>query len=290
MLHIPPTSLPTGATQLFPIVGFPVGHVRAPTVFNTLFAQARLDALCVPLGLPPECVLATCAGLLASPNVGGLLVTVPYKKTLVVLADELSERAQIAGAINALRRAADGRVHGDLLDGLGFVHGLRAAGHEPAGRRFLLLGAGGAGSAIAAGLGEAGAHQVHIYDAHAPLAQQLASHLAAQYPGTGFAALGAPRDPGAHFVVNATPLGMKAGDVLPFDVEDAAAAAVVCDIIMEPAQTRLMAAARARGLAVHGGRAMLDYQVPAYLDFFGLGDMAHKVRIGVDGPTLIKAS
>ena len=128
----------SGHTLSFPIVGHPVAHVRAPAVFNRLFAEAGLDCACVALDLPAETVQATCRALLASPSVGGMLVTVPYKKVLAGIADTLGDEARRTGAVNALRREADGRIHGDLLDGPGFVAGLRAAGCDPRGKRFLL--------------------------------------------------------------------------------------------------------------------------------------------------------
>jgi shikimate dehydrogenase len=121
-------SLPlSGRTLLFPVIGHPVRQVRAPAVFNALFAQAGIDALCVGLDLAPHAVVATCRALLQSPSVGGLLVTVPFKKTLAQAADRLGPAAGQVGAVNALRRAADGGIEGDLFDGLGFVRGMQAA-------------------------------------------------------------------------------------------------------------------------------------------------------------------
>ncbi len=276
----------SGRTRLFPIIGYPVSHVHAPSVFNTLFSEARVDALCIPLGLPPEAVAATCRGLLASDTVGGLLVTVPYKRQLAHLADELSDQARRAGAVNALRRDADGRIFGELFDGLGFVQGLRAAGHELRGKRILLLGAGGAGSAIASSLGDVGAAQVTMFDVSHGLAIQLATHLGAHFRETRFATSNSPQDAEAQFVINATPLGLKHSDPLPFEVQSARPGTVICDIIMEPSITPMMAAAAARGLQVHGGRMMLDHQASPYLEFFGFKDIGERVVVGPAGPML----
>lgn len=119
----------TGNTLLFPLVRHPIAQVRAPEVFDALFDKAGVDALCLGLDLPPQDVVAACRLLLASPNVGGMLVTVPYEKVLADAADRLGMAAAHVGAVNALRRCADGKIEGDLFDGHGFVRGLQAAGH-----------------------------------------------------------------------------------------------------------------------------------------------------------------
>jgi shikimate dehydrogenase len=268
------TPVLTGRTLLFPVVGHPAAQVRAPAVFNALFKRSGLDAVCFGLDLPPDRVVATVAGLLQSPNVGGVLVTVPYKKTLADLATRLGRAATATGAVNALRRAADGTIEGDLFDGLGFVRGLAAAGHPVAGRRVLLLGAGGAGSAIAAALAESGASLLAVHDPRLAAMDHLIARLQCAHPATLFRRQSLPQPEDFDIVVNASPLGLHALDPLPVDPQRIAAGTLVCDIIMEPETTPLLKAALARGLPVHRGRAMLDQQVPSYLAFFGLPALA----------------
>ena len=260
----------SGDTLLFPVVGHPAAQVRAPAVLNAIFARDGVDAVSFGLDLAPDQVEATCRGLLLSPNVGGILVTVPYKKLLCGIVDRLGPDAAIAGALNALRRARDGKLEGDLFDGVGFVRGLRAAGHEPAGRRVLLLGAGGAGAAIAAKLGDAGAAEVVLFDVTAQAADALAAKLRSHAPSTLYRTQARPDAAGCDIVINATPVGLRADDPLPIDPAAFAPGTLVCDIIMKPPTTALLHAAIARGLPVHRGAAMLDEQVPAYLAFFGI--------------------
>lgn len=276
----------SGRTRLFPVIGHPAAQVRAPVVFNALFAQAGIDAVSFGLDLAPDQVAATCAGLLASPNVGGLLVTVPYKKTLLAIAQRVGLDAQLVGAANALRRDADGAIVADLFDGTGFLAGLRAAGHEPKGRDVLLLGAGGAGSAIAASLAQAAVARLAIFDPRQQNVHALVAQLQPHCPRVRFEAQARADATGFPIVINASPLGLKPGDPLPIDVTPIAAGTLVCDIIMEPAETALLRAAQARGLPVHGGRAMLDHQLPAYLDFFGFADLAQRVQVDGDDVTL----
>jgi len=276
----------TGNTLLFPVVGHPIAQVRAPEVFNALFDKAGVDALCLGLDLPPQDVVAACRLLLASPNVGGMLVTVPYKKVLADTADRLGMAATHVGAVNALRRCADGKIEGNLFDGHGFVRGLRAAGHAVAETRVLLLGCGGAGSAIGAALADAGVGLLGVYDPVAAAVDTLLARLQLRFARTVFQRQTIPQATGFDIVVNASPLGLDDEDPLPMDPAGISPGTLVCDIIMEPATTRFLEAALTRGLRVHYGRHMLDQQVPSYLSFFGMQALADRVRITPDAVLL----
>lgn len=259
-----------GATRLFFVIGNPVAQVQAPGVINPLLVRAGIDARVVPLALPAEGLLDSCRTLLASAKVGGLLVTVPYKQAVLPLCDTLDKQARLAGAVNALRMGPDGRIAGELFDGLGFVRGMQAAGFDPAGSAVLLLGAGGAGSAIAVALAAAGVARLDIFDPGVGRSAALAASLRSHHPSCTFVAVGWP-DPQDHdIVVNATPLGMRADDPLPIDPGLLEPPTLVADIVMKPADTRLLQAARWRRCPTHAGRHMLDHQLPAYLRFFGL--------------------
>jgi shikimate dehydrogenase len=270
---LPPSNLVpvvNGRTLIFPVIGHPVAQVKAPMVLNALFLGAGVDALVVPLDLPPETVVETCRMLLASPSIGGLLVTVPYKRTLFELVDQPGEAAQLVGAVNALRRSAEGDILGDLFDGVGFLAGFRAAGHDPKGRRIMILGAGGAGSAIAAALKSANPGWIGIFDPDFAQASRLAGLLRSASASLPIEPLRSTSGVSCDVVINATPLGMKVSDALPVDPATFAADTLVVDVIMEPATTALLRRAAVRGLPTHPGRPMLDHQLPAYLDFFQL--------------------
>jgi shikimate dehydrogenase len=276
----------SGSSVLFPVVGHPVAQVRAPAVFNALFAQAGIDAVAFGLDLPADSVAAGCRALLASPSVGGILVTVPHKKVLCPLADRLGADAQLAGSLNALRRGPAGSIEGDLFDGTGFVRGLQAAGHRVGGRRVLVLGAGGAGAAIAAKLGQEGAAVVALHDPVPGSAEALASRLQPRLPATRLVIQPHADPDGFDTVVNASPLGLRPDDPLPIDPARLAAGTLVCDVIMQPATTRLIQEVLAIGLPVHRGRAMLDHQVAAYLSFFGYPELAARVHVTDQGLAL----
>src|SRR5690348_4025016 len=139
----------TGETRLFVIIGHPVAQVKAPMAFNPLFRKKGRNAAMVPIDVAPDQLDAAIAGLKKIANLDGIVVTVPHKTRMAQLVDAVLPTGRMVGAINAARRERDGRWTGDMFDGRGSVHGLRAAGIEPRGRKILVVGAGGAGSAVA---------------------------------------------------------------------------------------------------------------------------------------------
>jgi shikimate dehydrogenase len=267
MTDIPPIS---GTTRLYVVLGDPVTQVQSPALLNPLFAELGIDAVLVPVHARPADLERIVGGLRRVGNIDGIFVTVPHKAAVVALADRCGPMVEIAGSANALRREADGSWYAENFDGLGFVAGLVGAGHDPRGRRVTLVGAGGAGSAIAAALLAAGADRLSACDPDAQRLTGLRSRLDAHWPGRTVTSV-RPHLDGADIVVNATPLGLHSDDPLPFRPDLLAAGSVVADIIMAPRETRLLREAAALGHSVHYGIHMLAGQVDSYRAFFGLG-------------------
>src|SRR3954468_686829 len=138
-----------GSTRLFAIIGDPIAQVKSPQALNPRFAAAGLNAVLIPVNVKPENFDTTVKGLMAVGNLDGIIITVPYKNRIVPLLDHVLPMAAKVGAANAMRRDADGRWSGDMFDGAGLVASLRKAAVGLEGRRILLIGAGGAGSAVA---------------------------------------------------------------------------------------------------------------------------------------------
>jgi shikimate dehydrogenase len=138
-----------GATRLFVIIGDPIVQAKSPSVYSQLFADRGIPAVMLPLHVHPQGMDQLGPLLESIQNLDGILVTAPYKSSLLALCGSLGPAAQCVGAVNALRRKPGGGWHGDLFDGAGFVAGARQRGIELRGRRVLQFGAGGAGSAIA---------------------------------------------------------------------------------------------------------------------------------------------
>jgi shikimate dehydrogenase len=258
----------TGATRVFCIVGDPVAPLRSPVFFNSLFRKQGVDAVFVALQIGLADAEIGFAGLRAMRNIAGMVVTMPLKQRLLPLLDEALPGARQCGAVNTIRREADGRLVGDMFDGKGGVLGLRWNGHEPRGKSVLLVGAGGAGSALAFALAEAGVASLTMADLDARRAADIAERVRAVHPGC--AAKAGVADPRGHaIVVNATPLGMKPGDKLPIDPDLLAPGTVVFDIITNPDPSPLMTAAQARGCPAIGGRNLYEGQAVYAARFLG---------------------
>ncbi|WP_289151039.1 shikimate dehydrogenase [uncultured Salipiger sp.] len=252
----------TGHTRLYGILADPVAQVKTPQVMAEVFARHGVDGVLVPMQVAPDGLRQVVDGLRRMKNFGGFIATMPHKPAMLGLCDVIEGDGARIGAVNCVRREDDGRMVGAMLDGIGFVTGLRQAGIDPSGRRILLAGAGGAASAIAFALAEAGAEALTILNRTAEKAEDLAARVAAAYPSCATRGTGTAGDVGSYnLIANATSAGLRAGDPLPLPVEALHAGQVVAEAIMEPAETRLLAEARARGATVHPGLPMLRCQI-----------------------------
>jgi shikimate dehydrogenase len=243
-----------GATRLYPIIGDPIAQVKSPAGVSETLQAAGLNALVVPMHVKADAFAASMRSLQATGNVDGVIITVPHKFAAAAACRTLSPRAQFLGAANTIRKNTDGSWHGDMFDGLGYVSALRKNGCEPMGKRVLLVGAGGAGSAIAHALLEAGVSELAIHDPDELRRSSLIDRLARLKLATVVAGGRDPRGYGV--VINATPVGMAADDPTPIDVDGLNAMMFVGDVITAPAVTPLLIAARALGCGTQTGADM----------------------------------
>jgi shikimate dehydrogenase len=258
----------TGATRLYVILGDPIAKVRSPEAYNAAFARHGIDAVLLPFETAPADLAATVGGLQRVRNLDGLIFTMPHKAAAVALVDEASEVARLVGAINVARRAASGRWQGEMFDGAGFVGGMRRHGHDPRGRRAALLGAGGAGRAIAFALAAGGVAALSVHDLDAQKAARLAGDLGRAHPSMAVRSA-APQPGELDLLVNATPVGMRPDDPLPWPVDGLRPGTIVGDVTTKPEITPFLAAARERGCAVLSGRDMVEGQLAVTFRFFG---------------------
>jgi len=256
----------SGRTRLFGIVGHPIEQVRSPEMFTAEFRRRALDAILVPLHVLPDDFDALLPQLLRLPNLDGLIFTIPYKPRACALADRLGEQARIVGAINALGRRVGG-WDGDIFDGIGCVEAFRLRGISLTGRRALLLGAGGAGSAIAVALASERPASLRVYDVDATRAETLAATIARAFPGVAVSA-GPPQIAGIDILLNATPVGMLDDARLPIAITALPPAMIVFDAIVKPETTPLLALAERCGCTTVRGREMMHGQIARIVDFF----------------------
>jgi shikimate dehydrogenase len=243
----------TGHTTVAGIIGEPVTHSRSPAIHNAAFAALGLDWVYVAFPVQPGQVRAALDGLRALGVAGGN-VTMPHKAEAAEACDDLEGPAAALGVVNTVR-VRDGRVVGDSTDGAGFVDAAREAGVDLDDTRILILGAGGTARAIAHALRVRAPIQVW---ARRPEAATAVAELA------GGATVVPPDElddavAGSDVVVNATPLGMQ-GEPPPFDAARLHAGQTVIDVVYAPAETPLLAAARAQGADAHNGLGMLVHQ------------------------------
>lgn len=257
----------SGRTRLFGIVGHPIEQVRSPEMITAEMTSRGHDAVLVPMHVLPDDFETVVPALLRMPNVGGLVFTIPYKARACAFADELGAQARAIGVINALARGKDGRLRGDIFDGLGCVEAFRRRGIPLAGRRVLLIGAGGAGSAIAAAVASERPAALTIHDVDAQRAHALADKVSRAIPGARVA-VGAPALDGIDVLLNATPIGMLGDPRLPLAVERIAPEVVVFDAIVKPERTPLLELAQRCGCATVQGREMMRGQIARIVDFF----------------------
>ena len=268
------TAVPiSGKTRVFGTIAHPIAHVRAPSLFNPIFAEKQIDAVMVPLDIHPDGLAAAADAFRAMPNIDGLAVTIPHKMTLAALCDELSPVAKITGAVNAVR-IQDGRLLGENFDGAGFVSGLKQQGHQLVGKRILMIGAGGAARAIAHALSLEPIAGLSIYNRTSEKAADLISAVQTYVPDAALDISYLDDVSRYDIIINATALGLNEDDEMPCSLDEVKADCLICDIIMIPEQTKWLAHAEDKGLACHYGRHMLDCQFSLIAEFLGAFDKA----------------
>ncbi|MES2282196.1 MAG: shikimate dehydrogenase [Pseudomonadota bacterium] len=243
-----------GATRLHYIVGDPIAQVKSPAGVTRALQERGHNAYVMPAHLAPADLAAWFAGVSLAKNVDGIIATVPHKFACFELCATTSGRAAFLHAVNTMRRNADGSWHGDMFDGLGFVAAMRDKGCQPEGKSALLVGAGGAGSAIAHALVMAGIKGLAIHDEDDSRRGTLVHRLAGL---NKCPVIQGSADPtGFDIVLNATPVGMKDADPCPLDAERITTGMFVGCVITQPAITPLIAVARQKGCATMTGADM----------------------------------
>jgi shikimate 5-dehydrogenase len=255
----------TGATRVNVIIGDPIAQVKSPGGVTKAFTDRGHDAVLVPVQIDSDHLEAFLTAVTAVTNLDGIIVTVPHKFACYAFCSSATKRSRLLGSVNIMRRRAEGGWHGDIVDGVGFVGAVRTNGGDPAGKRALQIGAGGAGSAIALALVKAGVRSLAIHDTDVARRDQLIAKL--KTVGRGEIHAGTADPTGFDLVANATPLGMKPGDPLPIDISKLASGTFVGCVITSPAVSPLIEAARRQGCATSTGTDMYDALQSSMLDF-----------------------
>ena len=261
----------SGRTRLLALIADPIVQARSPAMANALLEERGQGGafVLVPMQVPAGALADVVVALRRIGNLAGAIVSMPHKSVVVPLLDELTPDAAMVGAVNVVRRTADGRLIGTVMDGEGFVAGLRAAGHEIRGAACLLIGAGGAASAIAFALVRNGCGALTIVNRTASRAAELAERVRTAFP-TAMVRLGDTPDARYDVAINGTSLGMKVGDELPMSRDVVRRSEVIAECVIAPEMTELLKRAAASGRAIHTGVPMLEAQMDLMLAFMGV--------------------
>lgn len=246
-----------GETVIFPVIGHPIGQVKSPAALSRIMAERGFNGMVVPMHVLPEDLPRWLEQIATVQNCPGFIATVPFKTACLDICTRTTARARASGAANILIREGDGWA-GDATDGQGYLDGIGAEGFDVTGKPALLVGTGGAGSAIAYEILSRGASELALHDIDTARRDRLIEQLNAAFPGR--ARVGSTDPRGFALVANATPLGMREGDPLPVQVEHLTPEQFVSDVVTKPAVPPLIAAARAAGCATMTGTGMFNAQ------------------------------
>jgi shikimate dehydrogenase len=256
----------SGKSRLAGILGWPVSHSRSPRLHGFWLARHGIDGAYVPLPVRPE-RFETAVRSLADLGFAGANVTIPHKEAAFALCDEVAPVARRAGSVNTLV-FRDGWIEGTSTDGFGFLEAVKAGapGWSAADGPAVVLGAGGAVRAVAAALLDAGCPRLTLVNRTPARAEAIARDL-----GGPVEVATTPPLTDAALLVNGTSLGMAGEPPLEIDLAPLPPHAVVQDMVYVPLETRLLAAARARGLRAVDGLGMLLHQArPGFEAWFGV--------------------
>ena len=251
------------------VVGWPIGHSKSPALHGHWLRRYGIAGHYIPMGVAPQDFETAIRAL---PRLGfrGVNITLPYKQTVLSLADKISDRASLIGAANTLIFREDGGIYADNTDGYGFIENLRqnAPGWSARSGPSLVLGAGGAARGIVSALVTEGAPEIRI----ANRTRQRAEILKDQY-GARIAVVDWNRASdamaGATTIINTTSLGMTGQPALNVSFNAARGDAVATDIVYNPLVTPFLAEAREAGLTTVDGLGMLLHQAaPGFRQWF----------------------
>jgi shikimate dehydrogenase len=275
------------ATRLCAVYGFPIRHSASPAMHNAAFARLGLNWRYLAFEVHPDNLRAAIAGAKAM-QFSGLNLTVPHKLLAMQIVDELDESSKTWGAVNTVRfeaRDAAGkwqplhhftesisgeiRTQGFNTDSDGIARSLREdLGLKLAGLKVLLVGTGGAGQVAALRLAMEGVAELFVTDYVIAKAEAVAAEIRKRYPRVKVT-VGFPKGE-MDLLLNATPIGLKAGDPSPVDEKQfpLRQARAVYDMIYKPAETKLLATAKAAGCRTANGLGMLLHQGAAAFEIW----------------------
>lgn len=250
-------------TKIVGLIGYPIAHTLSPVMHNAAFRELGLNFAYLPFEVSPEELGSAIKGMV-SLGIVGLNVTIPHKEGVKEYLDELSDEAEMIGAVNAIHKTDEG-LRGDNTDGRGFLRSLMESGIDLVDKRIFLLGAGGAARACAFMLANSRVYRIILTDKAIIKAGSLVKDLTARFQiPAEVVSLDDERTKnyirGSDLFINATPVGMNKDDELLIDPDWLHKDMVVYDLIYNPRETVLLRAVKEKGARAISGMEMLLYQ------------------------------
>ena len=269
-----------GHTKLYALIGSPVGHSGSPAMQNYSFEKLGLDCAYLAFDIPLE-KTKDALDAFRTLHVGGFNVTMPCKTEVARLVEHLSPAAELIGACNTVVVEEDGTMTGHNTDGVGFVRNLKEHGVEVKGQKIVLLGTGGAATAIAVQAALDGAAEIAIFnqkDEFYANGEKTVEKLRKAVPGISSVSINDLGDTellreavkNADILVNATRAGMSPlEDVIPVPEDVLRPELAVADVVYNPRETLLVRKAKEAGCrAAVGGIGMVLWQGAAAFELF----------------------
>jgi len=275
------------ATRLCAVYGFPIRHSASPAMHNAAFARLGLNWRYLAFEVHPDNLRAAIAGAKAM-QFSGLNLTVPHKLLAMQIVDELDESSKTWGAVNTVRFEAKNaagqwrplhefsesisgeiRTQGFNTDSDGIARALREdLGLKLTGLKVLQVGTGGAGQVAALRMAMENVAELFLTDCVMSKAEAVAEEIRKRYPRVKVT-IGFPKGE-VDLLINATPIGLKAGDPSPVDEKQFSLrqTRAVYDMVYKPAETKLLALAKAAGCKTSNGLGMLLHQGAAAFEIW----------------------
>ncbi len=253
-----------GKTKIYGLFGEPVEHTGSPAMHNAAFEKLSLNAAYLAFRVKPSEIKQALKGIV-SLNFSGINLTIPHKQICLPYLDRIDRQARLIGAANTLV-VKGGRLLGYNTDAPGFLKSLKQdLGQSPQGKSVFLLGAGGAGRAVAVAVAKNKAKEIILADLVLKRSRQLAINLKTQFPYLQVRTINLKKITGSDLggidlFINATPLGMRPADPLPVNSGFLHPGVSIYDLVYNVSPTRLVRAARRRGLKAVNGLGMLVWQ------------------------------
>lgn len=261
-----------GTTKIYGCIADPIDHVKAPTIFTSIFKSKNIDAVMIPLHVSSANLSDLIQTLKSINNFHGLTVTIPHKSAVVKFCDALDSEAMSTQAVNWIKFGKNRELIGNNFDGKGFVNGFLSQSHTFTNKIVCLFGAGGAAVAIACSLANEGIKELKLVNRDVKKAYELKKRIniinkdlkitvfyTYDYNITD-----------CDIIINATSLGLKKNDKVPFEVNTSPSNCIIADIIMQPEETELLKQAKSIGRPIHYGKNMIESQVDLVGEFLNL--------------------